>query len=143
MLGMHNPPKASTGLQQQAGILQPPARPSACRHLACNHGACTLCKHNPAKRCTVNFARHYHVDERLLAKCGGDIQVELMEAGTGERFQEPLVGCRAEVSMCHKGWGVCVVSGAPGGLQGRERMCHKGWDVCVISRRPWWAAGPR
>ena len=76
---------------------------SACRHLACNNGACTLCKHNPAKRCTVNFARHYHVDERLLAKCDGDIQVELLEAGTGERFQEPLVGCRAEVRICREG----------------------------------------
>ena len=51
----------------------------------------------------VNFARHYHVDERLLAKCEGDIQVELLEAGTGERFREPLVGCRAEVRQCCKG----------------------------------------
>ena len=84
------------------------------RHLACNSGACTLCKHNPAKRCTVNFARHYHVDERLLAKCEGDIQVELMEAGTGDRFQEPLVGIRAEVSPCHKCLGLSLCAEGPG-----------------------------
>lgn len=34
-----------------------------------------LCKQNPARRCTGNFAPKYWVGDRLLAKCEGEIQV--------------------------------------------------------------------
>ena len=34
-----------------------------------------LCKQNPNKRCTGNFAHKYWVGDKLLAKCEGEIQV--------------------------------------------------------------------
>ncbi len=46
-----------------------------CRSHGCNLTECVLCKHNPHRRCTGNFAPKYWVGDRLLAKCEGEIQV--------------------------------------------------------------------
>jgi hypothetical protein len=41
-----------------------------------------LCKQNPARRCTGNFAPKYWVGDRLLAKCDGEIQVSRAHGST-------------------------------------------------------------
>ena len=56
-----------------------------------------LCKHNPAKRCTGNFAHKYWVGDKLLAKCEGSILVEVIDADTGERMSDEVQGMRIEV----------------------------------------------
>lgn len=67
-----------------------------CRNHGCNISHCVLCKHNPNKRCTGNFAHKYWVGDRLLAKCEGDIQVELIDT-SGARVTEDLSEYRIEV----------------------------------------------
>lgn len=66
-----------------------------------------LCKQNPARRCTGNFAPKYWVGDRLLAKCEGEIQVRqpkprqapyrnrAQRAAKGTRAQHPLMPGRA------------------------------------------------
>ena len=71
-----------------------------CRNHGCNVPHCVLCKHNPNKRCTGNFAAKYWVGDRLLAKCEGEIQVELIDTSTGERVVDDLSGYRIEASSC-------------------------------------------
>jgi hypothetical protein len=58
-----------------------------------------LCKHNPAKRCTGNFAHKYWVGDKLLAKCEGSILVELIDTDTGERMDDQAQGIRIEVLL--------------------------------------------
>ncbi len=69
----------------------------ACRNHGCNRLQCVLCKHNPNKRCTGNFAHKYWVGDKLLAKCEGEIQVELVDGMTGERVVEDLSDMKVEV----------------------------------------------
>ena len=66
-----------------------------------------LCKHNPAKRCTGNFAHKYWVGDKLLAKCEGAILVELIDADTGERCDD-VAGMRIEARP------LCVMAAACG-----------------------------
>ena len=61
-----------------------------------------LCKHNPNKRCTGNFAHKYWVGDKLLAKCEGEIQVELVDGTTGERVMDDLSNIRLEVRPPNK-----------------------------------------
>ena len=61
-----------------------------------------LCKHNPNKRCTGNFAHKYWVGDKLLAKCEGEIQIEVVDGLTGERVADDLSSLRLEVRMF--GW---------------------------------------
>lgn len=68
-----------------------------CRNHGCNRLQCVLCKHNPNKRCTGNFAHKYWVGDKLLAKCEGEIQVELVDGLTGERVVEDLSDMKVEV----------------------------------------------
>ena len=70
-----------------------------CRHHGCNRLQCVLCKHNPNKRCTGNFAHKYWVGDKLLAKCEGEIQVEVVDGPTGERVADDLSNMRLEVRM--------------------------------------------
>ncbi|CAK0731822.1 hypothetical protein CVIRNUC_000047 [Coccomyxa viridis] len=70
-----------------------------CRYHGCNSAACVLCKHNPAKRCTGNFAHKYWVGDKLLAKCEGTIMVELIDAETGARMTDEVQGMKIEVSV--------------------------------------------
>ena len=67
------------------------------RYHGCNSAACVLCKHNPAKRCTGNFAHKYWVGDKLLAKCEGTIMVELIDAETGARMTDEVQGMKIEV----------------------------------------------
>ena len=69
-----------------------------CRNHGCNLASCVLCKHNPAKRCTGNFAHKYWVGDKLLAKCEGSILVEVIDADTGERMSDEVQGMRIEVT---------------------------------------------
>ncbi|CAL8469005.1 g8546 [Coccomyxa elongata] len=70
-----------------------------CRNHGCNLASCVLCKHNPAKRCTGNFAHKYWVGDKLLAKCEGSIVVEVIDADTGERMVDEVQGMRIEVCI--------------------------------------------
>lgn len=70
-----------------------------CRYHGCNSAACVLCKHNPAKRCTGNLAHKYWVGDKLLAKCEGNIMVELIDADTGARMTDEVQGMKIEVRL--------------------------------------------
>lgn len=70
-----------------------------CRNHGCNRLQCVLCKHNPNKRCTGNFAHKYWVGDKLLAKCEGEIQVELVDGVTGERITDDLSGMKLELCI--------------------------------------------
>ena len=74
------------------------------RYPGCNFAACVLCKHNPAKRCTGNFAHKYWVGDKLLAKCEGTIMVELIDADTGARMTDEVQGMRIEVRLYWLSW---------------------------------------
>ncbi|KAK9849495.1 hypothetical protein WJX84_011563, partial [Apatococcus fuscideae] len=84
-----------------------PARPAAlelafvhdCRNHGCNRLNCVLCKHNPNKRCRGNFAHKYWVGDRLLAKCDGEIQVELINIDTQQTVSAGLQDACIEVSI--------------------------------------------
>ena len=56
-----------------------------------------LCKHNPNKRCRGNFAHKYWVGDRLLAKCDGEIQVELINIDTQQTVSAGLQDACIEV----------------------------------------------
>ena len=56
-----------------------------CRNHGCNTAQCVLCKHNPNKRCGVNFAGKYWVGDALLAKCEAEIDVEVLDEATQTR----------------------------------------------------------
>lgn len=71
----------------------------SCRNHGCNQLQCVLCKHNPNKRCTGNFAHKYWVGDKLLAKCEGEIQVEIVDGLTGERVTDDLTNMRLEVGL--------------------------------------------
>lgn len=73
------------------------------RNHGCNLASCVLCKHNPAKRCTGNFAHKYWVGDKLLAKCEGSILVEVIDADTGERCMDEVQGMRIEVGAMSQG----------------------------------------
>lgn len=80
------------------------ARGTLRRNHGCNVPHCVLCKHNPNKRCTGNFAGKYWVGDRLLAKCEGEIQVELIDATTGDRVVDDLSSYRLQVCHCFGLW---------------------------------------
>ena len=51
---------------------------------------CVLCKHNPSKRCQGNFAHKYWVGDRLLAKCEGELCVELVTRGSADALDREV-----------------------------------------------------
>ena len=53
-----------------------------CRALGCVLPSCQLCKHNPSRRCAVNFDKKYLVNDVLKAKCQAVIRVEIVERQT-------------------------------------------------------------
>ena len=69
------------------------------RNHGCNTQNCVLCKHNPNKRCQGNFAHKYWVGDKLLAKCEGEIAVEMIDSVSGERHSENLGNYRVEVRL--------------------------------------------
>jgi hypothetical protein len=58
------------------------APPPPCRALGCLLPSCQLCKHNPSRRCAVNFDKKYLVNDVLKAKCQAVIRVEIVERTT-------------------------------------------------------------
>ena len=59
----------------------------ASRNHGCNQPQCVLCKHNPNRRCGVNFAGKYWVGDALLAKCEAEIDVEVIDFATQTRVE--------------------------------------------------------
>ena len=51
--------------------------------LGCLDPHCALCEHNPRRRCSVNFAPKYLVNDVLRAKCDAAIRVEVIDRATG------------------------------------------------------------
>lgn len=47
--------------------------------MGCLLQSCQLCKHNPSRRCAVNFDKKYLVNDILKAKCQAVIRVEIVE----------------------------------------------------------------
>ena len=59
---------------------------------------CVLCKHNPHRRCTGNFAPKYAVNGALMAKCKAPIRVEVIDRATGVPVGKDIAAVRLEVN---------------------------------------------
>ena len=70
-----------------------------CRSLGCLDPQCVLCEHNPHRRCNVNFAPKYLVNDILKAKCEAPIRVEIIDRGTGVPLGEDIPDVQLEVSI--------------------------------------------
>ena len=69
-----------------------------CRSLGCLDPQCVLCEHNPHRRCNVNFAPKYLVNDVLKAKCEAPIRVEIIDRATGVPLGEDIPDVQLEVS---------------------------------------------
>ena len=58
-----------------------------------------LCEHNPHRRCNVNFAPKYLVNDVLKAKCDAPIRVEIIDRQTGVPLGEDLAEVHLEVCV--------------------------------------------
>ena len=56
-----------------------------------------LCEHNPHRRCNVNFAPKYLVNDVLKAKCEAPIRVEIIDRSTGVPVGEDIPDVHLEV----------------------------------------------
>lgn len=70
-----------------------------CMALGCSSAQCSLCQHNPYRRCRVNFDRKYLVGDTLKAKCGAVIRVELVDRASGQVFTEEIPGLVFEMNI--------------------------------------------
>eukprot|EP00884_Botryococcus_braunii_P005248 jgi/Botrbrau1/14724/Bobra.0108s0071.2 len=70
---------------------------TAC-NLGCLDPQCVLCEHNPHRRCSVNFAPKYLVNDVLKAKCEAPIRVEVIDRATGLPLGEDIPDVHLE--MC-------------------------------------------
>lgn len=77
------------------------------RSLGCLDAQCVLCEHNPHRRCNVNFAPKYLVNDILKAKCDAQIRVEIIDRITGAPITDDLPELTLEVRLS-----TCV-TGAP------------------------------
>eukprot|EP00878_Enallax_costatus_P008197 GHUV01008570.1.p1 GENE.GHUV01008570.1~~GHUV01008570.1.p1 ORF type:complete len:258 (+),score=48.54 GHUV01008570.1:251-1024(+) len=68
-----------------------------CMALGCNEPQCCLCQHNSQRRCSVNFNKKYLVGDKLLAKCGAAIRVEVLDRATGKLHDAGLTGVHLEL----------------------------------------------
>nr|BAV58266.1 hypothetical protein [Ulva partita]BAV58267.1 hypothetical protein [Ulva partita]BAV58270.1 hypothetical protein [Ulva partita] len=59
-----------------------------CLALGCLVPSCKLCKHNPSRRCAVNFDKKYLVNDILKAKCQAVIRVEIVERATNQPVED-------------------------------------------------------
>ncbi|MCJ1461803.1 hypothetical protein MMC07_000402 [Pseudocyphellaria aurata] len=82
-----------------------------CRNHGCNVPQCVLCKHNPNKRCQGNFAHKYWVGDKLLAKCEGEIAVELIDSPTGQSLKDNLSNYHVEPTVPHCSTGLPTEEG--------------------------------
>ena len=69
------------------------------RSLGCLDLQCVLCEHNPSRRCSVNFASKYLVNDTLLAKCDAPIRVEVIDRTTGIPIHENIPGVSLELCI--------------------------------------------
>lgn len=69
-----------------------------CRSLGCLDPQCVLCEHNPNRRCNVNFAPKYLVNDILKAKCEAPIRVEIIDRATGVPLGEDIPDVQLEAS---------------------------------------------
>ena len=69
----------------------------SCRSLGCLDPQCVLCEHNPHRRCNVNFAPKYLVNDVLKAKCDAPIRVEIIDRQTGVPLGEDIADVHLEV----------------------------------------------
>lgn len=69
-----------------------------CLSLGCLDPQCVLCEHNPHRRCNVNFAPKYLVNDILKAKCEAPIRVEIIDRSTGVPVGEDIPEVHLE--MC-------------------------------------------
>lgn len=58
---------------------------------------CVLCEHNPHRRCNVNFAPKYLVNDVLKAKCEAPIRVEIIDRATGVPVGDDIQDIHLEV----------------------------------------------
>lgn len=68
-----------------------------CLSLGCLDCQCVLCEHNPHRRCSVNFANKYLVNDVLKAKCDAPIRVEVIDRRTGQPVAEDIPELAIEV----------------------------------------------
>jgi hypothetical protein len=68
-----------------------------CRALGCNEPQCVLCQHNSQRRCAVNFCKKYLVNDRMVARCGAGIRVEVVDRATGKVYDGDLPDVFLEV----------------------------------------------
>ena len=73
--------------------------PVFCRSLGCLDPQCVLCEHNPHRRCNVNFAPKYLVNDVLKAKCDAPIRVEIIDRQTGVPLGEDIADVHLEVTL--------------------------------------------
>ena len=69
------------------------------RSLGCLDPQCVLCEHNPHRRCNVNFAPKYLVNDVLKAKCEAPIRVEIIDRATGVPLGEDIPDVHLEVRL--------------------------------------------
>ncbi len=69
------------------------------RSLGCLDLQCVLCEHNPSRRCSVNFASKYLVNDTLHAKCDAPIRVEVIDRTTGIPIHENIPGVSLELCI--------------------------------------------
>ena len=70
-----------------------------CRSLGCLDPQCSLCEHNPHRRCNVNFAPKYLVNDLLKAKCDAPIRVEIIDRATGVPLGEDIADLQLEGAL--------------------------------------------
>jgi hypothetical protein len=80
------------------------------RSLGCLDPQCVLCEHNPHRRCNVNFAPKYLVNDILKAKCEAPIRVEIIDRATGVPVGEEIPDVQLEARF-HRLYVFCYLSG--------------------------------
>ncbi|KIZ04305.1 hypothetical protein MNEG_3651 [Monoraphidium neglectum] len=57
-----------------------------CQAQGCADAACPLCERSPDRPCSRQLGRSYLVGDRLAARCGGSLRLELVRRRTGELY---------------------------------------------------------
>ncbi len=86
-------------LKRQCRLVLLLSLPVPHRSLGCLDPQCVLCEHNPHRRCNVNFAPKYLVNDVLKAKCDAPIRVEIIDRQTGVPLGEDIADVHLEVIL--------------------------------------------
>jgi hypothetical protein len=104
---LHTTP-SSTPLTASLHLLQPQPSPPPLsyptphahhRSQGCLDESCALCQYNTERRCRLNFASKYLVNDRLTARCGATIRLELLERGSGQVYEGEMPDVVLEVGV--------------------------------------------